>query len=194
MASVDEIFAPIYGKQCWSAEAVYGSFLSLEFGDKHLWERDARVAAPPGSGQLDSNKDSVIYSLRGAFHLSLYHCEWRVVSGDVLIGDSISERGIRRATSRLDGYRLKRVTVNGDGSTIFQFDRYHRLVTKPRDKDTAQWFLYATPGFQVLTCYGDGRLDHRQNENCYEDEDVRIIAAREADSTLTARGMIFERG
>ncbi len=176
MASVDEIFGPIYGKPCWNVEAVSRSFLSFEFGEKHLWTRDSRVAAV-SPGPAEPQEDCAIYSFHGDWHLWFYGCDWRVISGDALIGDSSSEHGIRRAASRLEGYRLKRVTVDTDGSSVFQFDRYHRLVTKPRDPVAEQWFFYDTSSFQVLTCYGDGRLDYRQNENCYEDGDMLIVAA-----------------
>ncbi len=189
-----DAFAPIYERQCWNVGAVYSSFLALEFGDQHTWKRDAKVAAPPGSGHDDPNKDSAIYSLHGAWHLWLYQCDWRVVSAKTVIGDSSTERGVARAASRLERKILKRVAINADGSALFQFDRYTRLETRPRDKMAEQWFLYKTAGFQVLTCYGDGRLDYDQNENCYEDEDRRIIAARQAGSSSTASTLILKKG
>ncbi len=194
MPSVEEIFAPVYGKQAWNVEAVSSSFLSFEFGEKHLWTRDSRVAAPDGSGPADPQENSRIYTFHGTFHLWFYRCDWRVVSGDAVIGDSSSERAIKRAASRLEGYRLKRVTVSPDGTCLFQFDRYHRLVTKPHDANGEQWFLYDTSSSQVLTCYGDGRLDYQRNENCYEEGDKLIVAARQAEGALGAAGAGRNRG
>ncbi len=170
-----DLFEPVYGRRCWNVGAVSGSFLSIEFGDKYSWARDPRVAAPPGTGMGAPEVNSVIYSLHGDWHLLLFRCDWRVISATTVIGDSATSRAIARAASRLEGGILKRVVVNPDGSTRFQFDRYARLETKPHDARAEQWFLVKTSGCQVLTCYGDGRLDLDQNENCFEDEDRRIL-------------------
>ncbi len=193
MASVDEIFAPIYGKQCWNVDAVCGSFLSFEFGEKHLWMRDSRVTAPAGTAPADLPEAFTFYSTHGDWHLWFFMCDWRVLSGDMLIGDSSTERGIKRAASRLEGYRLKRVTINSDGSTIFQFDRYHRLVTKPREANGEQWLLYETESLRVLTCLGDGRLSYERIENCFEEGDKRIIGARQASNHSTASTLVLKK-
>jgi hypothetical protein len=193
VVAFDAIFEPIYGKRCWNADGAFSSFLSLEFGGKHLWVRDSRVTAHTGSGQVEPQDDFPIYTFHGDWHLWFYGCNWRVFSGEMVIGDSSSQQGIQRAASRLDGKILKRVTINSDGSSVFQFERYHRLVTKPRDAKTEQWFLYETSSFRVLTCYGDGHLDYGQNENCYEDGDMRIIAARQGDSPSTVSTLVLKR-
>ncbi len=193
MVAFDTIFEPVYDKPCWNANAVHGSFLSMEFGDKHLWVRDSRVAAPTGSGQVDPNENSPIYSFHGAWHLWFYRCDWQVFSGKTVIGDSSTELGIRRAAARLEGKMLKRVTISADGYSVFQFDRYHKLETNPHSSNTEQWFLYETATFQVLTCFGNGQLDYHQNENCYEDADQRIIAAAQAATTPTASTLILQK-
>jgi hypothetical protein len=193
VTSFDAILEPIYGKQCWNADGAFSSFLSLEFGAKHLWVRDSRVTAFASPGQPDPPESYEIYSFHGDWHLWFYGCDWRVVSGDMVLGDSSSQPGVQRAASRLDGKILKRVTINGDGSSVFQFERYHKLVTKPRDARTEQWFLYETLSCRVLTCFGDGHLDYGQNENCYEDADMRIITARQGDSTSTMRTLVLKR-
>ncbi len=177
-----DLFEPIYGRRCWNVGAVTGSFLSIEFGDKYSWARDARVAAPPVTGRGDPEVNSVIYGLHGDWHLLLFACDWRVISAKTVIGDSSTDRGVVRAATRLEGGILKRVVLNPDGSTHFQFDRYTRLETKPRDPRSEQWFLVKTSGCQVLSCYGDGRLDLDKNEHCYEDEDTRIVGAVSAAS------------
>jgi hypothetical protein len=128
MSIVEDRFRPIYGKPCWHARQGYGSFLTFEFGEPHLYIREPRVSADRASAGVRKNAARRLVTLHGDWHLWIYLCDWRIFSHRQLIASSDSKnRIIKQAVSELDGQALIRATVNSSLVSEFEFDLGDKL-------------------------------------------------------------------
>jgi len=161
---IESMFRPIYGLPCWNVQSGYGSFLTLEFGDPSLVIDEPQTTRLFRSLRVRRQFARRHVSVRGAWHLWIYCCEWRVTTNGKLIGDSDPEgstkRRIKRGAAELDGQKLLQVSVNpADQSTVFEFDLGSRLATKPYNSDSEQWY-FSEPNGMVLTYRADGKYSH----------------------------------
>lgn len=115
----------LVGLTGWGAQQGHGSFLDLQFG-------------PPREGDPK----------RGAFHLWIQQCAWRIEHGAELgAGSEDSEDRIAAALARLDGRVVTAITLQRPSlSTTFEFGD-SRLITfetatDPADDHAEQWLLF----------------------------------------------------
>ncbi|HLT62156.1 MAG TPA: hypothetical protein VK020_13225 [Microlunatus sp.] len=132
-ANPESAVADLVGRRVWGAEQGHGSFLDLQFGEPR--PDDPR---------------------RGAYHLWVSQCAWRIEHGGELgAGSEDAPERIAAALHRLDGGTVTGVTfLRPSLSTIFEFGE-HRLVTfavhtDPSEEHAEQWLLFRPDG-QVLT-------------------------------------------
>jgi hypothetical protein len=123
-------FDPLYGRPAWQVSHGHGSFLTMEFG------------AP----QFDARN-----RIHGEWHLWIYCCNWQVFDNNKLVGDaalkSSSKRRIIRAANHLDGRKLTGASISEYGQMLtLDFESGARLVTKPYDNDSVQWYLFGPCG------------------------------------------------
>jgi hypothetical protein len=165
---IDDIFSPIYGKFCWDAEKGYGSFLTFEFGEPHLyvWERHRSK-----EGMLELRRSGAVH---GDWHLWIYMCDWKIHSHEKLIADSQSpKRKLDRAMGRLHGQVLTRVDVQLDYRTTFQFELGDQLETIPNiaeyGQKSEQWLLYEHLG-KVFTLRADQMYSYQPGDTPRDEE------------------------
>jgi len=146
----------LLGLPCWGVRRGYSSFLTLEFGNPSLFIREP-FAATSESARVRRAFARRMVVVRGAWHLWVYCCDWRVESSGKTIGDSSTPRRIDRAARELDGQKLLGITLRPKGArTRFIFDLGAVLETRPYDRRSEQWMLYA-PGNKVLSFRADRR-------------------------------------
>ncbi|MGH9530123.1 MAG: hypothetical protein ACRD2S_09430, partial [Terriglobales bacterium] len=82
---VEDAFEPLIGQGTWGSSLGYGSFITIEFGPKRLFNRH----------------------YHGEWHLWLYLCEWRLTSGGRVLAHSESKRHIMQvAIDNINGEQL----------------------------------------------------------------------------------------
>src|ERR1700676_478999 len=74
-------FAPLIGLPAWFIQRGHGSFLTLEFGAPHLEIREPKVVRPDMDERVAALLRRRQVSLGGEWHLWIYCCHWRVLSG-----------------------------------------------------------------------------------------------------------------
>jgi hypothetical protein len=153
-------FAPLVAPPAWSVRKGHGSFLTLEFGAPHRAIREPRVASPSADEQVRARLLRRLVVRRGDWHLWIYCCHWRVLSGTAQIAWSeASDQEIEAAAGELDGRLLTDVAVDPTkGTSTFSFEQDVSIQTWPYDQgnDDEQWMLHMTSG-DVFTYRGDGR-------------------------------------
>ncbi len=124
-ATPEEASAGMIGLSVWGAQQGHGSFLTLQFGEP-------RPADPE----------------RGAFHLWIYMCAWRVEHGqDLGAASEDSNERIAAALHRLNGQAITAVRFERPSlSTTFEFGD-SRLITFENHTDATedhseQWMLF----------------------------------------------------
>jgi len=135
---IDTLLRPLIGLRAWGAAVGYGSFVTLEFGQKRLYHRH----------------------YHGEWHLWVYLCEWELRSNDRLLAHSESKRKLMQlAIDNLNGAELKSFTFDSQRmSTDFAFDHDLRLRCKPytdSSPDDECWMLFMPDG-QVASLRGAG--------------------------------------
>jgi hypothetical protein len=177
MSIIDDVFAPLYGKPCWSVQPGIGSFLTFEFGEPYLKIREpkeARISTSPKVRRRLARRD---VSVRGAWHLWISFCGWRFYLHDKEIGSSIaSKRVIKRVAAEVDGQALIKVTVEEDGVTAFQFDlggyleTYPFISTDELPDEMDCWTLFEPTG-KALTLRMDIKYCYKSSRKPCHDED-----------------------
>jgi hypothetical protein len=151
-------FAPLIGLPAWLVRRGHGSFLTLEFGAPHLKIREPKVAPPDMDEQVAALFRHRQVIPRGEWHLWIYCCHWRVLSGGTEIAWSeASDEEIGAAVKELDGQLLTAVEADpARGTSVFEFDHGASIHTWPYGSggDT-QWMLYMPSG-DVFSYREDG--------------------------------------
>jgi hypothetical protein len=149
-----DVLADVLELPCWGVKRGQGSFLTLEFGEPHLLIREP-VQTTSTSPRVRRTLARRHVYVAGEWHLWLYCCNWRLLSGARVVGDSSAVRRVERAARHLDGQRLLGVSLRPRGArTRFIFDLGATLETWPYDRTSEQWHLY-TPDGRVLTFRAD---------------------------------------
>lgn len=155
------VMRDLLGLACWGARCGWGSCLTLDFGEPHLDIRE-RVApdSPSPTGRPVVLQRSV--QVRGAWHLWVYACEWRLTIDGRTVRDAQPRKIVDKALQALDGQALVGVLLNPRGArTRFLFDLGAVLETRPWDRKGEQWMLFM-PDRRVLTFRADRRYSlHR---------------------------------
>ncbi len=132
------LFQPLIGIKAWGASIGWGSFVTIEFGQKHLSD----------------------HHYHGDWHLWLYQCDWELRSDGRLIAHSESQKHIMQlAIENLNGTELTDQSFDSqNGLTEFTFDNHLHLPCKPYpdaapDED---WWMLFMPDQQVASLSGSG--------------------------------------
>lgn len=147
---IEALFQPLIGQRPWRASVGWGSFVTLEFGPKRLYNRH----------------------YHGDWHFWLYQCEWSLTSKDRCLAHSESKKRVMQlAIDNLKGAELTDLTFDSQRMiTKLFFDSYLELQCKPyadaaTDEDC--WMLF-TPDQQVAAL--------RQTGLRYESMDANAAA------------------
>jgi hypothetical protein len=135
---IEKLFRPLIAQRTWGAKVGWGSFVTLEFGARHL--RD--------------------HHYHGDWHLWLYQCDWTLRSENHEMANSESKRGVMQtAIDNLEGLKLTHVSFDQDRmATEFVFDENLRMRCQsypdaPPDEEC--WMLFM-PDEQVATLQPSG--------------------------------------
>ena len=86
LTAIDAPFRPIYGLPCWNVWYGWGSFISMEFGEPRLENREPQCR-PNLSPRLRRHRARRLVTVRGEWRLSIHSCRWYLYTGEKLIGD-----------------------------------------------------------------------------------------------------------
>jgi hypothetical protein len=138
---VEALFQPLLGQRAWGVKVGWGSFVTLEFGPRHLAH----------------------HHYHGNWHLWLYQCDWSLSSETHELANSESKKKLMHlAILNLNDAEL--VSLSFDQKemlTEFVFKSDLRLRCKPyadADPDEQCWMLFmpdrqvASLGVQGLRC------------------------------------------
>jgi hypothetical protein len=133
---VDTLFQPLIGQKAWGASLGWGSFVTIEFGRKHLYHRH----------------------YHGEWHLWLYLCEWELRSNDRVLAHSESKKRVMQlAIDNLNGAELRGFAFDSQRMiTEFTFDHDLHLQCRPyadAASDDECWMLFM-PDRQVASLRG----------------------------------------
>jgi hypothetical protein len=127
----DELLASLsgaYGLKAWRAELGYGSFVTIEFGERQ-----------PGTDY-------------GSYHLWIYMASWRLEDANRMLAASEDHRDeLAEKVPILDGRALTSIAVEYPSlSTRFEFEGGLSLVTfSVYSTDTEHWKLFRPDGMVV---------------------------------------------
>lgn len=165
--TIDDAFGPVLKLPCWGVKGGYGSFLTIEFGEPSLRIREPRLPSEDTSSTVRRMLSKRLVTVRGQWHLWIYCCDWQVLSGGAIVGDSSSKESVDEASAVLDGQRLIEVCRGrGPATWQFSFDLGATLRTRPYDGNSEQWFLYEPSGL-VLHATATGHVVRQLGSECH---------------------------
>jgi hypothetical protein len=142
---VEALFRPLLGQKTWGVRQGWGSFVTLEFGLRHLEDRH----------------------FHGEWHLWLYQCDWMLRSqarpSRDEMANSESKRGlIPAAVGNLNGLELSAVSFDPDRMAtdfVFQGDLHLICWPYPDAKSDEECWMLFLPDKQVASLV-DGVLNY----------------------------------
>ena len=135
---IETLFRPLIGQRAWGAKVGWGSFVTIEFGQKRLQDRH----------------------YHGDWHLWLYQCDWTLKSKSHEMANSESKKGVMQtAIDNLNGLVLTEISFDQEKmATEFIFGDDLRLRCQPypdATQDEECWMLF-TPDKQVVSLASQG--------------------------------------
>jgi hypothetical protein len=135
---IDTLLRPLIGQKAWGASVGWGSFVTIEFGRKRLYNRH----------------------YHGDWHLWLYQCDWDLSSNGRLLAHSESKKKVMQlAIDNLNGAELKSFSFDSQQMiTGFSFEHGLHLSCKPYPNavpDEECWILF-TPNRQAASLRESG--------------------------------------
>ena len=135
---IEILFRPLIGQKAWGASVGWGSFVTIEFGRKHLYHRH----------------------YHGEWHLWLYQCDWSLNSNGRCLANSESKKRVMQlAIDNLNGAKLTDFSFDSQRTMVeLVFENYLYLRCEPYADATADedyWMLF-TPDRQVASLRESG--------------------------------------
>ena len=135
---IQDLFRPLIGQKAWGGKVGWGSFVTIEFGARHLEDRH----------------------FHGDWHLWLYQCDWELRSGERLLAHSESKKGIMQlAINNLNEAQLTDFSFDARQMTsTLTFGRQLHLACKPYPDATPDeecWMLFM-PNQKVASLRSSG--------------------------------------
>lgn len=135
---IQDLFEPLIGQKAWGGKIGWGSFVTIEFGTKHLQE----------------------HHFHGDWHLWVYQCDWELRSGERLLANSESKKRIMQlAVDNLNENELTDFSFDvRQMLSSLTFGRQLRLSCKPYPDATPDeecWMLFM-PDRQVASLRASG--------------------------------------
>jgi hypothetical protein len=177
MSIIDDVFAPIYGKPCWSVQPGLGSSLQFNFGDPRLVIREPREPKSSASAEANRRRAHREVRVRGAWYLWISFCGWRFYNHDEEIGSSISSKDvINKVISEVDGQALVQVVVEEEGGTIFKFDlggwlETYPVITLDDFRETMDCWTLFEPSGMAFTLRKDVRYLYKLGKAVSKEQD-----------------------
>lgn len=142
---VEDLFEPLLGRKSWGARIGYGSFVTIEFGERRLFH----------------------HRYHGEWHLWLYLCDWELFSGNRQLAHSESKKHIMQvAIDNLNNAELRKVSFEPQSMvTKLAFGHDLRLLCQPYPdaaSDEDCWILFM-PGEQVVSLQKAGLVRESRN-------------------------------
>jgi len=130
---IQDLFRPLIGQKAWGGKIGWGSFLTIEFGARHLED----------------------HRFHGDWHLWLYQCDWELRSGRRLLAHSESKKRIMQlAINNLNDAQLTNFSFDARQMlSTLTFGRQLHLTCKPYPDATPDeecWMLFM-PNQQVAS-------------------------------------------
>jgi len=135
---IRDLFQPLIGQKAWGGKVGWGSFVTIEFGPKHLEN----------------------HHFHGEWHFWLYQCDWELRSGDRLLADSEQKKRIMQlAVDNVNEAELTDFFFDSrQVLSTLTFGRQLRLTCKPYPDaapDEECWMLFM-PDQQVSILRASG--------------------------------------
>ncbi|HEX8816801.1 MAG TPA: hypothetical protein VF753_14990 [Terriglobales bacterium] len=135
---IQDLFQPLIGQKAWGGKVGWGSFVTIEFGARHLED----------------------HHFHGDWHLWLYQCDWELRSGERLIAHSESKKRVMQlAIDNLNETLLTDFSYDARRMlSTLTFGRQLRLACKPYPDATPDeecWMLFL-PDRQVASLRASG--------------------------------------
>jgi hypothetical protein len=154
---IEALFQPLIGQRAWGAKIGWGSFVTIEFGSKHLEH----------------------HHYRGDWHLWLYQCDWMLKSKTHELANSESKRGLMQtAIDNLNQLELEGLAFEQHQMwTEFIFQRDLRLRCQPypdAEPNEECWMLFmpdkrvaslVTQGVRYEPSFNAARLEEGNSES-----------------------------
>jgi hypothetical protein len=161
-----DILVDIYDKPCYLVKQGYGSSLTFELGEPSLKIREPKVS------DAKSKRVRELFSLRnvtvrGAWHLWIYCCNWNLYMNNKNIASyESSDRLIEKALAKIEGQKITNIIINPEnGNSVFEFDLGGRLETYAYSGEDLyeQWMVYEPSG-NVLSIREDGKYAYQSED------------------------------
>jgi hypothetical protein len=161
------IASQLYGLPSWHVVKGFSSFITCEFGDPQV-RIDEKLLEKTYHNMPYKTR---LVTVRGAWHLWIYCCDWRILLNNQRVCHSESPVSqIQEGCRILDGQALQKLIIFKDTwKTEFQFDLGGTLQTRPyQDNDNGeQWMLFYPDG-RVFSWYSDGSYVDEHEESSPE--------------------------
>ncbi|MGD0567318.1 MAG: hypothetical protein ABSA78_02845 [Candidatus Sulfotelmatobacter sp.] len=135
---VETLFQPVLGRRAWGAKAGWGSFVTIEFGERHLQQ----------------------HHYHGDWHLWLYQCDWTLNSETHEMTNSESKKGlIQTAIDNLNQLELLGLSFDAERMAtefLFQGNLRLRCQPYPNAKPDEQCWMLFMPDKQVASLTTQG--------------------------------------
>lgn len=153
--SVASVFAPLIGQYAWGSRQGVGSFLTIEFGQPHLFVREALPSA--STARLRKRGVQSV----GQWHLWVLYCSWSVMAPHVQVcsPDWEDKARVEEALFMIDGQKLLGVRHDTESRvTNVEFEGEVELSLGPLpDAADDQWRIYEFQG-RVLSFTKQGEI------------------------------------
>jgi hypothetical protein len=148
-------FRPLIGRLAWSVRRVYGSILTIEFGEPHFWVREPIIASAGASEDVRRNLARRGVHVRGEWQLEISNAWWEIITRYATVNSDEFDLGeLQETLNEVDGQRLLSVEAGAEvGSFVLVFDLGASLTIRPNASDEDdQWTIHgnaASPPGQV---------------------------------------------
>jgi hypothetical protein len=148
-------FRPLIGRLAWSVRRVYGSILTIEFGEPHFWVREPIIASSTACETVQRHLARRGVHVRGEWQLEIRNARWEITTRYTTVNSGEFDiTDLQDTLNEVDGQRLLSVAAGAEaGSFVLIFDLGASLHVKPNASDEDdQWTIHgntASPPEQV---------------------------------------------
>jgi hypothetical protein len=161
MKSVEEVFSPVIGQLAWSVKRGIGTFITMEFGNPHLWVREPISASAKASARVRRLLAQRRVFATGDWHLWVQYADWTLNTRNYSTDSGwTSSRVVDRCLAELDGQRLRKAVYRKRLRVLeMHFDLGAVLKIFSRSEiDGDRWSLHKW-NRDIVSFGPDGRID-----------------------------------
>jgi hypothetical protein len=138
-------FQPLIGRLAWSVRRVYGSILTIEFGEPHFRVREPIIASAGASEDVRRTLARRRVHIRGEWQLEIRNARWEIVTRYTTTNsDEFEVTDLQDTLNEVDGQRLLSVEAGAEaGSFVLVFDLGASFTIRPNASDEDdQWTIH----------------------------------------------------